>query len=528
MKRSIFKSPIVITISTIVLALGASSCDQLERHSPQKYFSETRTSKKDEFRWSNGSQIKTLDPSKALSAPESDVVKAIYEGLTDSDPETLDATPSVARSWTQSEDGRVWIFTLRDDARWSNGDVVTAHDFIRSWKRLPSRDLPDSFARLVGNIEGLSEIADRDQVQRKDGDPVDGATVAVDDFLLQVSLIEPDPDLPKILSHQIFRPVHSGFAADSPLSEATLPITNGAFRIVSLTTDEIVLERSPLFWGADDVEVATVRFVMSENAEKALDEYRAGRLDAVTNFEFEPLALKLLSSYSDFQRSTHAAVNLYEFNTARAPFSDERVREAFAVSIARDLLVQSETAGAMKPATSLAPFIEKFGTVAEDPERAKQLMSDAGFPGGKDFPTVVLVINRNDLQVRVARFIARSWKNVLGVDVRVEIRELTELEGIRASGQFDIIRRGIVFPTSSIKAAQDLIFDEGNFAEQIAERRSEATTESGERVTEKEEIPFALTALYFPKSYSLMKPSVKGFSVNSFGASSLKQVRTSK
>lgn len=515
-------------LSLLALIVIGVACDQFESHAPQKYFSETRVPVQDEFRWSNGSAIKTIDPALAFNSPESDVVRAIYEGLTDLNPETLDAIPSIAESWTQSVDGRVWIFTLRDDARWSNGDVVTAHDFVRSWKRLATEGLPVSLSPLVTNINGLSESKSRQNDSSRGDEPSGDVTTAIDDFILQVVLAEPDTDLPKVLSHQIFRPVHSSFDAQSNGPDSPLPVTNGAFRIESVSNNEILLGRSSLFWDADQVGVARVRFVMSQSAEQALDDYRAGRLDAVTNFDFEPLALKLLSSYSDFRRSNHSAVNLYEFNVERAPFSDERVREAFSLALARERLVQSETSGAMGPATSLTPFTENFGKVAEDVARAKVLMAEAGFPEGKDFPQVTLVVNRNDLQARVARFAARAWKAALGVEVRIETREMGDIEAVRRSGEFDMIRRGVVFPTPSIKAAQDLIFDDANPAEKLAESRAVSVASSGESVEEKEEIPFAVIALYFPKSYSLVKPSVRGFSVNSFGASPVKKVTLSK
>jgi oligopeptide transport system substrate-binding protein len=492
----------------LLSAFVGSACNQLESVPTQKYFSEARVATDDEFRWSNGSEIKTLDPAKAIAAPESDVVKALYEGLTDLNAETFEVVPAVAKSWEESEDGLMWSFSLRDDARWSNGDSVTAHDFIRSWKRLSTTELPDSLGRLVGNIRGFAPFEEND-AQASAGDSRAGValTEATDDFVLMISLVVPDPDLPKILAHQIFRPVHSTFTVESPESAQETLITNGPFKLLSTSEKEIVLEKSPLFWAADDVAIDKVRFVMSENAEIALDEYRDGNLDAVTNFEFEPLALKLLSSYSDFKRSVHSAVNVYEFNADREPFNDSRVRQVLSLALDRDQLVQSETAGAMRPATSLVPFIDSSDEVKENLEYARKLLGEAGFPGGKDFPTVTLVINRNDLQMRVARFVARTWKNGLGIEVQIEQRELREMEAVRESGEYHLIRRGLVFPTPSRRAALNLLFNESSDS---SEGRSK------------------VIALYFPKSYALVKPSVRGFTVDTFGASSLRAVAVDK
>jgi len=518
------KSWLAPAMVIFVLSMLSLSCSQLQPHATQKYFSETRDAGVDEFRWSNGSEIKSIDPAKSITAPESDVIKAVYEGLTDLDSKTFEPMPSIAKSWTQSEDGLVWTFTLRDDARWSNGDSVTAHDFVRSWKRLGKLGLPESLKGLIENIKGLHGTDSNEMNSMvEDESPLDGPK-ATDDFILQVSLVEADPDFAKVMAHQIFRPIHQNGEMDATEAEKALPVTNGAYRFVSISEAEILLEKSPLFWDASRVAVNRVRFVMSENAEQALDEYREGRLDAVTNFDFEPLALKLLSSYSDFQRSVHSAVNLYEFNLERGPFTDSRVREAFSLALDRERLVQSETSGAMRPASSLVPFIESLGKTEEDATRAKELLAEAGFPDGVDFPSVTLVINRNDLQLRIARFALRSWKTVLGIDVQLEVRELKEMDSVRSSGEFDMIRRGVVFPTPSERAARALLFMlESGDKENPEEARFSIATSAGLDQVDMEK-PFALMPLYFPKSYSLVKPSIKGFSINVFGATPVKRI----
>ena len=519
--------PVSLAILLLSLSLFGTSCSQLEKPATQIYFSDTRESAPDEFRWSNGSEIETLDPLLATNAPESDVVKAVYEGLTDLDPMTFEAVPAIAKSWTTSEDGKVWSFILREDARWSNGDPVTAHDFVRSWRRAASLEITEPYKDLLGNINGLSDEEDQPNGSPSDKKELSTTmTVATDDFVLQVSLIEPDADFAKILAHQMFRPVHASFDSTSS-AEANLPITNGAYKFVSITPKEIVLEKSPVFWAAQRVGIGRVRFVMSEDAEQALDAYREGRLDAVTNFDFEPLALKLLSSYSDFQRSNHSAVNLYEFNTDVAPFNDEKVREAFSLALERDRLVQKETAGAMSPATSLVPFIDSFGKTEENTDKAKRLLAEAGFPDGRDFPSVTLVVNRNDLQLRIARAAVKSWKTVLGVDVQIEIKELKDMEATRDAGAFNIIRRGIVFPTASEKIARELVFDSQRPDQTFLASKSEIGENQSDEKMGNQEAPFKSIALYFPRSYSLVKPSVDGFSINLFGATPVKKVSVS-
>src|SRR5688500_9924264 len=124
------------TLFGLVAVSDFSSCTELKRPEPNPYLSETQPPPKQEFRWANGGMPKSLDPARAFAAPETDVVRAIYEGLTEVDSKTLEAIPGVAEKWSVSADGKTWTFTLREDAKWSNGKAVTANDFVRSWNRL--------------------------------------------------------------------------------------------------------------------------------------------------------------------------------------------------------------------------------------------------------------------------------------------------------------------------------------------------------------------------------------------------------
>jgi len=113
-----------------------SACSEIDKPQPAPFYAETVPPAKQEFRWNNGKSPKTFDPAKASAAPETDVARALFEGLTITDPKTLKETPGVAERWTSSEDFKVWTFYLRENAKWSNGKSVTAQDFVRSWRRL--------------------------------------------------------------------------------------------------------------------------------------------------------------------------------------------------------------------------------------------------------------------------------------------------------------------------------------------------------------------------------------------------------
>ena len=126
-------SPLLLLV---LFSVFMSSCSELEKPKTEPFYAQTAPPEKKEFRWSNGRMPKSFDPALAGAPPETDIVRAVFEGLADTDPKTLEAVPSVAEKWAASEDFKTWTFNLRKDAKWSNGERVTAADFVRSWKRL--------------------------------------------------------------------------------------------------------------------------------------------------------------------------------------------------------------------------------------------------------------------------------------------------------------------------------------------------------------------------------------------------------
>ncbi|MGI8640922.1 MAG: peptide ABC transporter substrate-binding protein [Pyrinomonadaceae bacterium] len=616
-----------------LLLLFLSACTELEKTQPEPFYAETAPPPKKEFRWSNGKMPKSFDPALAAAPPETDVVRAIYEGLTDTNPKTLETIPAIAVDWSASDDNKTWTFKLRRDAKWSNGEQVTAKDFARSWKRLEEMGDKVSHYKLLNNIVGM-QVAENEETPIKESEDLDlfskeplnqdfpqifkkpnanmvqkteikptpppnqtetekkpdseikteqkpktgqkpqpepkFGVEAVDNFTLKVSLVQPDKDFPALAANPIFRPIYGdGKEFEGDKLNAGI-VTNGAFRVFSVGQDGVTLDRAEHYWNSKQVELERVRFVPTENAEKALEAYRAGEVDAVTNADFEPLALKLLTPYDDFKRTTHSALNFYEFNQTNAPFNDRRVREALAIAIERERLTEDEMDGASRPALSFSPFDEDTKIkLTQDPKKAKNLLTEAGFPNGENFPTVKLLINRNNIQQRIARSVAKMWKENLNIETEITIKESNELETTENLSGFDLIRRGVVLPTTDETANMMAIFpsketiietktpketnkdnktpkvempkneadilqptennsstDETRGSENPALEIPENLEENKTILTEAEAI-FELPAipLYFPTSYSLVKSYILGFEINTLDALSLKDVR---
>jgi oligopeptide transport system substrate-binding protein len=365
---------------------------------------------------------------------------------------------------------------------------------------------------------------------------------ATGEHTFRVVLRHPDPDLPRLVSNPVFRPVYGGGDERGASAPAVPMATNGAFDVVSVDAGGVVLERSDTYWNRRSVKLERVRFVPMPSAEHALEAYRAGELDAVTNAEFAPAALKLLTPYDDFLRTTHGALNFYEVNAARPPFSDRRVRIALSAAIDRERLTAGEMEGLTRPAYSLLPFgpSRTMNRVAEDADLARGLLEEAGYPGGKNFPVIRLVVNRNETQIRVARTVAEMWKQELNIRTEVVIKEPAEIEEVRRSGEYDLIRRGVVMPTADEAAAIMAIFDMDEMPKPDAvshptpeRQRADAASSplptpeevAASRFTEETAIhELRAIPLYFPTSYSLVKPYVRGFEINSIDALSLLHV----
>lgn len=599
-----------VLLFSLSLLLFSTACSELEKPRTEPFYAQTAPPAKKEFRWSNGGMPKSFDPALAAAPPETDIVRAVFEGLTDSNSKTLEAIPAIAEKWSATEDFKTWTFSLRKDAKWSNGERVVAADFVRSWKRLAEMGERAPHYALLENITGAKSLkedsaapptpadninllkpaaepslpilnanantARRDETKvlpaaektppaekaTKDKSKTPPAPVfgveAVNEQTLKVSLIEPDKDFPQLVAHPVFRPIYGdGKDFEGGKLNAAI-VTNGAFRIASVGQDGITLDRSDSFWAKDKVELERVRFVPIDSAEKALEAYRAGEVDAVTNSDFEPLALKLLTPYDDFKQKTHSALNFYEINRSRKPFDDQRVREALAIAIERERLTEVEMEDASKPALNFLPFdADKNKKLVQDKERAKELLAEAGFEDGEDFPVVRLVINRNETQQRIARAVVKMWKQTLNIDTVIIAKEASEIEAVRQSGEYDILRRGVVLPTADETAALMAIFappavensetdalktggtafvdsqnaDSNGGNKTPADEQTEPNPpaeilESKPILSEEQAIAeVAAIPLYFPTSYALVKPYVQGFEVNTLDAPSLKDVK---
>ena len=518
-------------ISSLLLAFCLTHTGCFSANEPSTYYGRVAPPKSQEFRWSNGGLPQTFDPAFAAAPPDTDAVRALFEGLTDYDPRTLAPIPAVATRWESSDDGRIWTFYLRDNARWSNGEKVTAADFVRSWERTLKIGALAPHTELLANIEGATPA-------EQSSEPAQFGARAINEHTLQVTLHHADNSFPALVAHPVFRPVKVAAADRTNRLESHELISNGAFSLSTTEADKVQLERAKTYWDEPSVALERVTFVNTTNAEDALSAYEAGEIDAITNAPFEPLALKLLAPYKDFRRSTYGALTYYAFNTSHAPFDDVRVREAFALAIDRERVSRDDLGGATEPAGKFLPeamsgekpVVDQADLLEYNVNKARELLAEAGYANGERFPVIRLLINRNEQQRIVAQSIAQMWRSALNVETEIVIRNWDEYEAAIKAGDYDIVRRGIVMQTTSELINIRLMFEHDVRAIPIpspSPESSPAVEEKKEAIETESQALKNLTAvpIYFASSYSLVKPYVSGFDANVLDAPALKKTR---
>lgn len=530
---------LVLSLVTLaLLPLSFLSCFPDE--TPPPHYGRVKVPSKQQFRWSHGGLPQVFDPALAAAPPDTDLIRAVFEGLTDYDPKTLKPVPGVAVRWESSPDSRVWTFYLRDDARWSNGERVTAQDFVSSWTRTIKLGNRAPHTNLMHNIEGVGSAV-VSSANSEAGTSESAARLgveALDEHILRVNLRRPDINFPALVAHPVFRPVKLPDTAPSQ-EDPKQVVSNGPFSVEQSDDERVLLKKAEHYWGRNDVALEQVEFVDTPDSEAALRAYRDGEVDAVTNAAFEPLAIKLLLPYEDFRRTTFGAINYYIFNAAREPFDDVRVREALAIAIDRESISQNALGGSTKPARkflpdemtqSEQPVVVKPNLLEKNVERARELLREAGFPEGKGFPRVRLLINRNDQQRIVAEAIAVMWREALSIETEIVMKPWEEYSVALVTGEFDIARRGLVMQTTDEFTNMQMMFaDTPAIASADSQNgdADEASTARTDVIATEEQALRQLKALpiYFASSYALVKPYVDGFDTNVLDAPSLKTVR---
>ena len=399
--------------------------------------------------WGNGTEPQSLDPHIATGVPEHHIISSLMEGLVHKDGETLEPRPGVAKSWDISADGRVYTFYLRKDARWSNGDPHNAHDYVWSWWRALQPALGNLYAYMyfpIANAKAYydGEISDFSQVGVK----------ALDDYILQVTLTEPIPYFLQLLDHYSTYPVHRATVekfgtADQRGTRWTFEgniVGNGAFQLKEWKINRrITVERNPFYWDAANVRLNQVVFYPTENVTTEERMFRAGQLH-YSGIPSDKIKAYSQSDDPSLRIQPYLGVYFYRLNVDKPQLSDKRVRRALGMTINRDQLVSQITKGGQIPAYTITPpgtmgyYPESDLTF--DPEAAKKLLAEAGYPNGEGFPTTEILYNTSEGHRKIAVALQQMWKKHLNIDVVLLNQEWKVYLDTVSNHHYEIARAG--------------------------------------------------------------------------------------
>ncbi len=398
----------------------------------------------------NSGEVSDLDPQTAIGAIEGDVLCALFEPLIQLDPVDLHPVPAAAARWDVSTDGRTWTFHLQPNAKWSNGDPVTAADWVYSFKRFITATLAAPFADYAFIVEGAE-----DYFRGKTADFGKVGVRALDPLTLEFRLRNPTPYLPALLNFWSFFAVHpptvekfgAAVRAGPTWTRPGNLVGNGPFMLKEwVPNDHLTVVPNPSYWGRDQVRLREIRFYPVDNADAEERMFRSGQVHVTSTVPMTKLDTYRRERPDVLHITPILGTEYYSLNVREAPLNDRRVRRALALAIDRTALVEKVTRGGESAALSFTPDgIGGYPGGAKlryDPEEARRLLAEAGFPGGAGFPKIDLMFSSGGSASATAEAVQFMWKRDLGLEVELRTLEWKVYYTTVRNGNYRIARVG--------------------------------------------------------------------------------------
>ena len=446
-----------------------------------------------------GSEPKSIDPALNQSADGATYIAHAFEGLTKTDKNNR-IVNGVAGNIQASADGLTYTYTIRSDAKWSDGKPVTAQDFVYAWQRAVNPATASAYSYQLYYIKNAQEIneqsVDKDGNPQKvqigsDGKPVtdqqgnpvpdpngkyvhakaDGSPVWLDDLgvkaendhTLVVTLEAPCSYFGQITASPTLSPLRKDIVEKHPDTWSTDPSTyvgDGPYQLVSWAhSSKMVFTKNPYYYDSKDIVTGELDFLLMDDTNAILSAYKSGSIQLAEEVPLDELSSLVKSG--DCKVYGNLATYYLAFNTKKAPLNDEKVREALSLAVDRQYLVDHITKGGQLPAGAYVPGdipdakpgsdFRAVGGNFYDPttkgyaanvKKAKQLLAQAGYPDGKGFPTIELKYNTSDSLKTICEYFQSEWKNNLGITVSLSNEEWSTFQADRDAGNFDIASEG--------------------------------------------------------------------------------------
>ena len=375
----------------------------------------------------NAAEPADLDPDAINAWTDSNIDYALFEGLTWIDEQTTAPVPAAAARWDMSPDGLVYTFHLRPDGRWSNGDPVTADDFVFSYRRILTPAFGASYSYMLWPIKNAQaynagRLTDFSQVGVK----------AVDATTLRVTLEKPTPYLPSLAAHTTWLPVPRATIEKfgrfdqrgTPWTRAGNLVGNGPFLLREWTPNaRIVVDKNPFYWDAAHVRLNRIIFFPIENGEAEENAFRAGQLDVTYGLPVTKIATYRRAHPDELRIDTRLASYYLFINVTRPPLDNPKLRRALALAVDRDAIARDVLDRSRTPAHAFTPpdcagYTARAG-VPDDFAAARRLLAEAGYPGGRGLPSFDVQSYNAESSVRTLEAIQDMWERNLGVHITI-------------------------------------------------------------------------------------------------------------
>ncbi len=395
-----------------------------------------------DFRFLNP-EPETIDPGRVSGQAGGRIASALFEGLCVRRHPDLQAIPAVAETIETTPDGRVWTFHLRDTV-WSDGRPLSSEDFRFAWTRLLAPKTAARYANLLFAVKGArafnrGEFTDPSRLGLRCPDP----------RTFVVELEHPVPYFLDLCAFYSLLPVPKHVVEAHPdlWIRPEFIVSNGPFVLDQwLLHRRIRMRRNPRYWNADAVTLEIVDAIAGDHANTNFNRYASGGLDWVDSDGVPAALVDRLSRRPDWHTAPYLSTYFYRFNLRRPPFDDRRVRQAFYFAVDAQSICTNVLRGGQLVAHSLVPpglpGYQEVHLEGYDPDRARRLLAEAGYPDGEGLPKIELLFNTSESHRQIAEVLQQQWREILGARVELRNMEWKVFQATVQRGDYQIARGG--------------------------------------------------------------------------------------